>query len=287
MIEDMADIDRQAFNQAIRGAVVVLAISAAAALAALAASAVQAQGAEQAVQSVAVERTAFRITLADGRTLSGPDLVGATLTMADGKGGQVPVRIDAVQSDPKDPSGEITLYAFSVVDAATGEWRNLCQPDPDGERWGFPVAFGMDGEPVRDGSFSIVCTAGARAKCLRFGYKPWGPAVEGVPARALYDACVHMVRADYCGDGVGTTRDGTMIDLYDRFGIQKDEPLPGMRFEAGWGPQGAVCVAHTRIPENATLDDVLAACPRLREAPTGADCTEASAAGALLFNKSF
>ena len=60
-----------------------------------------------------------------------------------------------------------------------------------------------------------------------------------------------------------------------------------MTFEAAWGPQGAVCVARTRIPEVATLDDVLAACPRLRAAPTGANCTEASATGALLFNKSF
>ncbi len=257
------------------------------ALAMLIGSAVPAAPAEEAVRSVAVERTAFRITLADGRVLSGADLVGVTLTMADGEGGQVPVRIDAVQSDPKDPSGEITLYSFSVADAATGGRRNLCEPDPDGERWGFPVTFGMDGAPLPDGAFGVVCTGGARAKCLRFGYKPWGPDVEGEPARTLYDTCVHMVRADYCGDGKGYTRNGTTIDLYDRFGIQKDEPEPGMSFEAGWGPQGAVCVSRTRIPENGTLDDLLAACPRLRQAPTGPDCTEASAKGALLFNKSF
>lgn len=287
MIEDMTEIDRQACKEALRGAVVVLAIAALAALATLATLAVPAASAEEAVSSVTVERTAFHVTLADGRVLSGPNLVGATLTMTDGRGGQVPVRIDAVETDPHEPSGEITLYAFSIEDAATGAWRNLCQPDPYGERWGFPVTFGTDGEPLPKGAFAILCTGGARAKCLRFGYKPWGPPVEGVPARTLYDTCVHMVRADYCGDGVGYTRNGTLIDLYDRFGIQKDEPAPGMSFEAGWGPDGAVCVAHTRIPENATLDEVLTACPRLRRAPTGRDCTESSASGALLFNKSF
>ena len=287
MIEDMTEIDRQACKEALRGAVVVLALSALAALAMLATLTVPAAlAAEEAVRSVAVERTAFRITLADGRVLSGPDLLGVTLTMADGNG-RVPVRIDAVQTDPHEPSGEITLYAFSVEDAATGEWRNLCEPDPYGERWGFPVTFGMDGEPLPEGAFAVLCTGGARAKCLRFGYKPWGPPVEGVEVRTLYDTCVHMVRADYCGDGVGYTRNGTMIDFYDRFGIQKDEPAQGMSFEAGWGPNGAVCVAHTRIPENGALDDVLTACPRLRHAPTGQDCTEASATGALLFNKSF
>ena len=235
--------------------------------------------AEPAVRAVAIDGTSFRITLADGRVLGGPALVGITLTIADSKGGQLPVRIDAVQPDPKDPAGEITLYAFSVEDAATGGWRNLCGPDPYGERWGFPLA--KDG-----GSFGITCTSGALGKCMRFGYKPWHAAQGGVAMRDLYDACVHMVRADYCGDGTPHTRNGTPIDIYDRFGIQKDEPKPGMTFEAAWGPKGAVCVARTRIPGVATLDQVLASCPRLRSAPSGAACSDA-APGALLFNKSF
>jgi hypothetical protein len=248
------------------------------ALALLAGSAAQA---EQPVRAVAIDGTAFRITLASGTVLSGPALVGMTLTIADDQGGQLPVRIDAVKQDPKDPSGEITLYAFSVEDAATGGRRNLCGPDPYGERWGFPLA--KDGA---GSAFGITCTSGALGKCMRFGYKPWHAARGGVAMRDLYDACVHMVRADYCGDGTPHTRNGTPIDIYDRFGIQQDEPKPGMRFEAAWGPKGAICVARTRIPDVATLDQVLAACPRLRSAPTGAACSDA-AAGALLFNKSF
>lgn len=255
-------------------------------LAAFIAAGLRAAHADEAVAGVAVERTALRITLADGRVLSGADLLGVTLTIADADGNQIPVRIEAVQADPLDPSGETTLYAFSAEDAA-GEWRNMCQPDPYGGQWGFPLAFTEDGKAGPPGAFSITCTSGARGKCIRFGYKPWHPDVDGVAMRDLYDSCVRMVRADYCGDGTGHTRDGTLIDIYDRFGIQQSQPAPGMSFEAAWAPDGAVCIARTRIPDVATLDDILASCPRLRQAPSGAACTETAASGALLFNRSF
>ena len=42
-----------------------------------------------------------------------------------------------------------------------------------------------------------------------------------------------------------TSRDGTTIDVWARFGIQSpaDTTMP---FEAAWGVEGAVCVAHPR-----------------------------------------
>ena len=33
------------------------------------------------------------------------------------------------------------LYALSEQDSATGEWRNLCEPDAEGRRLGFPLGF--------------------------------------------------------------------------------------------------------------------------------------------------
>jgi hypothetical protein len=105
--------------------------------------------------------------------------------------------------------------------------------------------------------------------------------------REYYDTCVRMVRADYCGDGRAWTRDGTIIDMWDDQGIQKSDTQndPAFSFEAGWKPDGAVCVAHTRIPENIALDKLKASCPRLAIMPT---CDEASAraSGALLLNRS-
>jgi hypothetical protein len=55
-----------------------------------------------------------------------------------------------------------------------------------------------------------------------------------------------MARADYCGDGVPHTREGTLIDMFDAGGIQVREERAGFTFEAGWGPAGAVCVSEAR-----------------------------------------
>jgi ADYC domain-containing protein len=116
---------------------------------------------------------------------------------------------------------------------------------------------------------------------------PWEKTPDGVPTRDYFDACVRMVRADYCGDGRGWTRDGMLIDIWDDHGIQKTDASssPTLSFEAGWTPEGAVCVAHTRVPENITLDKLKTSCPRLAIIPA-CDETSARAAGALLFNRS-
>lgn len=237
-------------------------------------------------QKLSVEGTAFVLRLADGRSLRGADLVGAELDLGDGR----EVRIDAVRADPGDPSGETLLHSLSVRAAGSGEWQNACEPDREGHREGFPLLgrWSDDGRLHEDPSrFFLTCTSGAQAKCVRFGYKPWKQAPDGAPLEPLYEACVHMARADYCGDGVPSTRDGTQIDIFDEHGVQTSESGPDFRFEAGWAPTGAVCVAHTRIPDNLTLEALRTQCPRLASA-LGEACTAESAKrlGAVLFNKS-
>jgi ADYC domain len=238
-----------------------------------------------AVRSVAVEGAAFRITLSDGRILRQEQLPGIVLVLGDGTGQQRRIRIDGVERDSRDASGEIVLYTLFEQDAATGEWRNLCLPDPDGRRLGFPLAgaFTPDGryESARDGIL-LTCTGGAEGKCVRFGYKPWGFGPDNISLAPYYQACVRLVRADYCGDGIGHTRDGTPIDIFDTIGIQRDEPGPEMSFEAAWGVDGAICVRHTRLPDVLDRAALMAQCPRLARSET---CDEA--APALLFNRSF
>jgi ADYC domain-containing protein len=122
---------------------------------------------------------------------------------------------------------------------------------------------------------------------VRFGYQPWKMAADRRPMRDYYNACTRLVRADYCGDGRSFTRDGTSIDVWDSVGIQTPDTGddPAYSFEAGWGADGAVCVARTRIPENIILETLKISCPRLAAMPV---CDEGSAraAGALLFNRS-
>ncbi len=136
--------------------------------------------------------------------------------------------------------------------------------------------------------FGLTCTSGAEGKCILFGYHPWEKR-DGVPMRDLHRACMHMLRADYGGDDRPTTRNGIKINLYDRFGIQSVDPAPGMRFEAAWGPDGAVCVAHPRIADNVTLEELASRYPRLRGRLGPQACYEdavRSDPAALIFNQS-
>jgi ADYC domain-containing protein len=237
--------------------------------------------AERTVVRIEAIGTAFRVTLSDGSIKQGSELAGAVLVF-DIAGQRLRIRIAAITPDPIDKTGNIRN---AETDAP------LCSPDPDGKQLGFPLA----GRSAADGrfieaeptTFELICTSGAQGKCVRFGYRPWEKAPDGRPMRAHYNACVRMLRADYCGDGRSWTRDGTLIDMSDDLGIQKSDTLkdPSFSFEAGWSPEGAVCTARTRIPENLTLERLKTYCPRLAVMPSCDEAT-ARAAGALLFNRS-
>ena len=155
-------------------------------------------------------------------------------------------------------------------------------------RKGFPMRgtlnAGGEYHPEAPG-FSLTCTSGVQAKCVRWGYKPWKEAPAGYRMLVLYRTCMRLARADYCGDGHGYTRNGMAIDLYDKAGVQTPETKDPMPLEAAWGPSGALCLRHTRVPENGSVEDVLKACPRLKDAPQGEACNE-NVSGALMFNRS-
>ncbi len=245
--------------------------------------------------SVGAEGTQFEVTLADGRVLRSPQLVGAVLVVAVGAG-TIRLRIDAVEPDPGDaafgirPSGSVLLHSLSVEDAQGG-WSNPCEPGPDGRRQGFPIAGRAlaDGTiaPAEAGEFALTCTGGAEGKCVRLGYHPWERLPDGAPILPVYNACIHLLRADYAGDGSATTRNGQPIDICDKLGIQSPGNDKAQEFEAGWTAEGAVCVRHVRVKENATLSGIAAHSPRLA-GRVGDVCTEAfaRAAGAILFDRS-
>lgn len=231
---------------------------------------------------LSVEGTSF-VLRKEGRTLRSPDLIGAEIDL----GGGHWLRIDEVRIDPADP--DILLHTFSTRDAF-GDWRNPCVADRSGKQEAFPLPGRWDEagrfHPGPD-FIAVTCTDGAQAKCARFGYKPWKSTPRGGSMVPLYEACVRMTRADYCGDGTATTRDGTAIEIFDDQGVWTHDNLPGFLFEAGWASQGAVCVRHMRVAENMSLEELAARCPRLAGA-VGSVCDEDEARrrGAVLFNKS-
>lgn len=76
--------------------------------------------------------------------------------------------------------------------------------------------------------------------CVSWGYASWKV------GSALHAACTRMGTADHCGTGVSYTKDDTLIDMFDGQGISAPEGDPSFAFEAGWGPDGAVCVSRPR-----------------------------------------
>lgn len=237
-----------------------------------------------AAASLRVEGTRFVVDAGAGRVLGSEQLVGAVFDMVTPEGVPARVRIDAVTPDKG--MADVLLHDLKVESA--GGWVPMCDADAHGRRLAFPMAGRWDGQRfVADkGAWFLTCTSGSQAKCRLWGFDPWGRGKDGVGLLPLYQACQHMVRADYDGRGVAHTRNGTIIDGWDIHDVQAPDTAadPAFAFEAGWGPDGAVCVARTRWPELLPLSVLLASAPRLG----GATCDEAEARrrGAVLFNRS-
>lgn len=104
------------------------------------------------------------------------------------------------------------------------------------------------------GVFSFACPNTAAAKCA----SPWtyhpGYADQNPQIPALYEACMRMVTADYCGEGASATEEATMVDVWDSARVLEPAPQQGFRFEAAWTRDGAVCMDHPRHPELFFMD---------------------------------
>nr|WP_246389315.1 ADYC domain-containing protein [Microvirga mediterraneensis] len=228
----------------------------------------------------ALEDLDLLLRLNDGTVLRGNAMIGLTFIMGTGSG-EIQIRIDDIIREGQLANRGITFYRMSVKDPVTGAAQSLCEADPDGEHAAFAFPDGA-------GGFSITCTSGAEGKCILFGYLPWETR-DGVSLRDLHRACIHMLRADYGGDDHPTTRNGTAVNVYDRLGIQHPDPAPGMAFEAAWGPDGAICVSHTRIADNISLEELAERYPRLRGRLGPSACSEEAMRAeprAMLFNQS-
>jgi hypothetical protein len=235
--------------------------------------------------SLAVRNSAFQLTTESGDVLGSPDLKGASFDIALDGGVVQTIRIDSVTPSAERPA--VLLHSFSLK-AKDGSWTPMCQPDVKGRQAGFPIAgrWGADGRFIKDPTaWFPACTSGAQGKCVLWGYDPWSKGPNGEDLAPYYEACIHMVRADYDGRGAPNTRNGTSIDVWDKAGVQTPGSLQdaSYRFEAGWAPTGAVCVAKTRYENLLPREVLLQSSPRL-----GGACDEAAATarGALVFDRS-
>jgi hypothetical protein len=204
------------------------------------------------------------VAVRDGATLRGTALLGAQFqaqvvnaTADPPATASVTYRVTAITpEDPRyDPTstGHTYLYALEQWVDDTSSWQAACPIDADGNSVAIPLSATWDAHGDRSESsalFTFGCTTGVIAKCYRWGYRPW---VTGYGDLATYHwTCTRLARADYCGNGVPHTRNGTSINVWDTLPypgpIQGHGALPpsGMLFEAGWNTAGAVCLSRAR-----------------------------------------
>ena len=185
--------------------------------------------------------------------------------LLDGKlsdGRTIQLRVEDVEQDTTETlfsdarlksNSDVFLYTVSFYDPAHYVWRELCPGDHKATFLSGSWNPAGDWNPSDD-IFTIACTSGVLAKCTRWGYKPWVVATtrenQEVSLRELFLACTRAARADYCGNGVPYTKDGTMIDLWDTYGfvskVDESQVNPAFSAEACFGTGGAGCLEKVR-----------------------------------------
>jgi hypothetical protein len=238
-----------------------------------------------------------------GVTLRGAQLVGTHLyaKVRDSNANPpvdmlVEYRIAAVTTENPayDPTGTglTFLYTLEQWVSSSSTWQLACPADGDNVHAAIPLDAWWDEHGDRydssaGGLFTFGCTSGVIAKCYRWGYRPW---VEGYgDLTAMHWACTRLARADYCGDGVSRTQNGTWVNVWDTLATPLQTRTSGtsMVFEAAWTTAGAVCVDHTRWPltEGQTIATM---CPN--ETMPSCDSVQAALlydSTAKLFNESY
>ncbi|AGP35133.1 ADYC domain-containing protein [Sorangium cellulosum] len=105
--------------------------------------------------------------------------------------------------------------------------------------------------------FTLACMTGIAAKCVNWGYPPWG-SLDGKPLSDYYAACIRAARAEY-SPGISYTREGTLIDVYDRLAIEQPSASQlSLQVEAAWGKGGPLCISAPRFPACEADPDVKA-----------------------------
>jgi hypothetical protein len=194
----------------------------------------------------------------DGHPVSGTDFQGWQLNACALDGAPVTLRINQVSSAPDarcdfDPQ---CIHAYLIDQFDGTDWVPLCQAD------GVPISavpvvgswndLPTDHAHYNPNGMTFVCLNGAPAKCLYYHrYLPWLP---GGDQNNLWQSCIRMIRADYCGDGRDHTLGGTQIISGDFLTPPQHVWVPGpdtpdSLYEADWGPNGAECVNAVRHDE--------------------------------------
>jgi hypothetical protein len=197
---------------------------------------------------------------------SGAQLVGSTWTATTTTKTTVKLHIDAATAGTGSNSD---LWFYTVSYQTASGWSPLCGLDTSNQPIQALAVAGVWGPQGSDAAaytaspnqFTIACRAKTIAKCVELGYKP----TKGYTTQL--QACVRLLRADYCGNGTPNTVDGTTLNLYDNVGVQLDTEKKWLP-EAEWGPNGAICVNSSNPARYQLLSPTAPACAQPLMTPT-------------------
>ncbi len=195
-----------------------------------------------------------------GSRIAGAAFAGAYFAGTSDTGAQVALHVSSV-AQAAAPDDDVWLYSVQYFSPGSDAWRPLCA-DASGAarpaiavagRWSYAFGSPGGGGKIADpNAFTFACQGlGAIGKCISpIGYKPWA-SKNGVPLDRFHQACVRLIRADFCGDGTSYTVDGQHVNVYDAVGVQQDSEL--WLIEAEWDEHGARCFSplnrsHAFVP---------------------------------------
>lgn len=180
--------------------------------------------------------------------IAGTQLVGAQFVARSDT--DLPLALRVTQAFGPGPNDDPSLWRYQVeYQEIDGGWEPVClnadvpvPAIPVVGYWNLDQGSPGDGRKIHAAAkFLFACEqVGAIGKCVEAGYRPW----QRVGHRSLeehHEACVRLLRADFCGTSVSHTVDGALVNIYDALGIQLDTEawMP----EAEWGDDGARCIS--------------------------------------------
>lgn len=176
---------------------------------------------------------------------SGAQLVGSTWTATTSASSSIKLRIDAATAGT---GANTDLWFYTVSYQTSSGWSPLCGLDSANHPVQAIAVAGTWGPQGTDAAayvqsasqFTVACRAKTIAKCVELGYKTFDGYADQL------QACVRLLRADYCGDGTPHTVDGTTLNLFDDVGVQSD--TEAWQPEAAWDADGATCINSNASP---------------------------------------
>jgi hypothetical protein len=218
---------------------------------------------------------------------TGDALETATMTGTRGNGASVQLQIVDHKTDvgtnmlassysaTERSNTDVHLYKVNYK-ATDGSWQLLCNKrfNPDGSETpdsayavilpGYWEISTGDYYPSLT-KFTIGCWQGTIAKCVRWGYKPWkslvpAGATTAISLKDVHLSCVRGAMADYCGNGTSYTKNGTIVDVFDRYGFIKKE-AEWNTFPKNFSEESSFDVTGAGCVEKARWEEIGADCP--------------------------